>query len=186
MNEFAAKIESILFLSTRPVSFHKLAKMLEIKESDVLKFLEELMQFRNVENSGIHVVISDAAAELGTNPAFSETLAKMSKEETESDLTRPQLETLTIVAYRGPITKPEIEHVRGVNCSLILRNLLMRGFIVERDDDKRLQPVYALSTEMLRYLGMHEVGELPDYEKFHENSKIDALLEAVFESKDEI
>lgn len=180
MNELAAKIESILFLSTRPVSFTKMAKMLGIKVSEVQKAVEQLQEARNINASGIHVVIADAAAELATSPQFADVLKKMSKEETESDLTRPQLETLTIIAYRGPISKPEIEHIRGVNCSIILRNLLMRGFIVERDDKTLLLPVYSLSTEMLRHLGVHDVKELPDYGKFHDDKKIDSLLEAVF------
>ena len=186
MSELASKIESILFLSTRPVSFTKLSKMLEVKEGEIQKAVEELQKNRNVADSGIHVVVADSAVELGTNPGFGDVLSKMSKEETEADLTRPQLETLTIVAYRGPITRPEVEHIRGVNCSIIIRNLLMRGFIVERDDKKRLQPVYTLSTEMLRHLGVHDAKELPDFTKFNSDNKIDKLLEAVFEVQEEV
>ncbi|MFH1766812.1 MAG: SMC-Scp complex subunit ScpB [Patescibacteria group bacterium] len=180
MNDLAAKIESILFLSTRPVSFTKLAKMLEVKEGEIKIAIEELQAQRNVSGSGIHIVVADAAVELGTNPGFADILDKMSKEETEAELTRPQLETLTIIAYRGPITKPEIEQIRGVNCSIILRNLAVRGFVVEREDKKFFQSVYTLSSEMLRHLGVHEAKELPDYNKFHDDKKIDSLLEAVF------
>lgn len=185
MSDLAAKIEAILFLSTRPVSFNKLAKMLTVKEIEVKKAVEELAEKRNQADSGIHVVASEAAVELAANPEFAEVLKKMSKEETEAELTRPQLETLTIIAYRGPITKPEIEHIRGVNCSIILRNLAVRGLIIEKEDKSSLQPSYSLSTEMLRHLGVHSTRELPDYQKFNQNKKIDQLLEAVFATGDE-
>ncbi|MFH1712308.1 MAG: SMC-Scp complex subunit ScpB [Patescibacteria group bacterium] len=183
MSNLAAKIESVLFLSARPVSFRKLAKLLGTKEDEVRKAIDELAQIRNTPDSGVHLVVSDAAVEVGSNPAHADILTKLSREEIESELTRPQLETLTIIAYRGPITKPEVEHIRGVNCSIILRNLQMRGLIVEKEDDKRLQPVFSISTEMLRHLGLHDVKELPDYTELHQNAKIDKLLEAVFEEE---
>lgn len=185
MSELAAKIEAILFLSARPVSFSKLAKLLEVKEQNILSAIEELSSLKNVDASGVHVIVANSAVELGSNPAFAETVAKLSKEEVESELTRPQLEALTIVAYRGPITKPEVEHIRGVNCTLILRNLLMRGLIIEKEDTTRLQPVYTLSSEMLRYLGIHNVEELPDYEELHKNEKINKMLDVLFEGSGE-
>jgi len=66
----------------------------------------------------------------------SEIVEKFLKEELTGEMTRPQLETLTIIAYRGPMTKMEIEQIRGVNCSLILRNLLMRGLVEAKLDKK--------------------------------------------------
>ncbi len=179
MNELAAKIEAILFLTTRPVSFSKLAKMLEADGSAVRGAIEALAASRNTAESGIHVISTDGAVELGTNPAFADLLGSMTKEETESELTRPQLETLTIIAYRGPVTKPEVEHIRGVNCSIILRNLLMRGLIIEHEDKVKLQPVYTISSELLRKLGAHGVEELPDYEDLHKNAKIGQLLSSL-------
>ena len=101
----------------------------------------------------------------------------MVKEEVYSELTQPQLEALTIIAYRGPITKLELETIRGVNCSLILRNLLVRGLIEEKDDAVKLQPVYSVSLEMLRHLGIHGVSELPDFENFHNNVQIDQMIQ---------
>ena len=185
MKSLGSKIESILFLSARPVSFRKLAKLIGSKEDEVRQVVEELAKRRNVPESGIHLIVSEAAVEVGSNPEHADILTKLSREEIESELTRPQLETLTIIAYRAPITKPEIEHIRGVNCTIILRNLLMRGLIIEKEDDKHLQPVYSISTEMLRHLGLHDVKELPDYQELHQNAKIDQLLEAVFEESDE-
>ena len=181
-----AQIESILFLSVRPVSFKKLAKILGATVAEVEEAVYELQKSRNVQTSGIHVIVANSAVELGTNPDFSQLVSSMSKEESEGELTRPQLEALTIIAYRGPITKPEIEYIRGVNCTIILRNLLMRGLIVEREDVAKLQPVYTLSTEMMRFLGVHSEKELPDYQSLHTNAKIDSMLEALFSGNEDV
>lgn len=177
VNELSGKIEAILFMTTRPVSFHKLAKMLEVKEAEIKSAVEFLLEQRNTDYSGIHAVVAEGAVELASNPAFAEIISSMSREESEGELTRPQLETLTIIAYRGPITKPEIEYIRGVNCSIILRNLLMRGLVVEKEDSTRLQNVYTVSTEMLRHLGVSKVEDLPDFKDLHVNAKISKMLD---------
>ena len=183
MSELSAKIEALLFLKTKTVSISAISRTLSEKKEVVEGAVEQLMQNRNVETSGIHIVCSDEGVALVTNPAFGDLLTEQSKEDLQSELTRPQLETLTIIAYRGPITKAEIEHVRGVNCSLILRNLLMRGLVDERDDDVKLLPVYTLTSDMLRHLGIHTLEELPDYEELHKNAKIDQLLHSLSEEE---
>jgi len=162
-----------------PMTFKKLAQILEAKESEIENSVRELSEIKNQFLSGIHLVIAGDEVSLGTNPEFTEIVAVVTKEETESELTRPQLETLTIVAYRGPITKAEIEHIRGVNCSIILRNLLMRGLIEEGEDTSKITSVFTLSSQMLKSLGAHSVEELPDYSDFHKNAKIDRMLEAI-------
>lgn len=179
MNALSAKIEAILFLSSRPVSIKKMAKITQSSEEEIRQAVEVLKEKRNVVFSGMHVFENDQAVELGSNPEFSDILQTVTKEESESDLTPPQLETLTIIAYRGPVTKAEIEHIRGVNCTIILRNLLMRGLIIEQKNVEKIQPEYIVSTELLRHLGVAAVQELPDYERLHNHEKVDQLLEEI-------
>ena len=179
MNQLKPKIEALLFLSTKPITFKRLAKMLKVNIADIESALQEMATQINAENKGVHLVISQDAATLATNPSLAEELSDLTKDDMQSELTRPQLEALTIIAYRAPITKAEVEHVRGVNCSIILRNLLMRGLIEEREDKNKLQPVYTLSSKMLRHLGIHGVEELPDFNELHQNAKIDQLLESL-------
>lgn len=177
-----ANIEACLFVATKPVALKELAKFLELNEAEIAAAVEELARLRNVPSSGVHVIVLDGAVQLVSSPDCAESVAKIAKDELAPELTRPSLEALTIIAYRGPVTKPEIEAIRGVNCTLILRNLLMRGLIEERDDAKRLQSVYTLSTDALRFLGLHSKDELPDYATLHANAHIDKLLEAVMNS----
>ncbi|HCC83561.1 TPA: SMC-Scp complex subunit ScpB [Candidatus Uhrbacteria bacterium] len=173
------QIESLLFVLTKPLALKQLAKLIGVTEAEVRIAVESLAGSRNSSTSGIHLLISDDLVQLVTNPEHADLVAKATNVELDTELTRPSLETLTIVAYRGPLTKPEIEAIRGVNCSLILRNLQLRGLVDERDDVVKMQPTYRLSTDALRFFGVHEVSELPDYATLHVNAKIDALLSSL-------
>lgn len=174
-----ANIEACLFVATKPLAIKELVKATSTTEDEVMAAVEELAKLRNVEGSGVHVLTLDGSVQLVTSPACAEVVARLAKDEIAPELTRPSLEALTIIAYRGPVTKPEIEAIRGVNCSLILRNLLMRGLVEEREDAQRFQPVYTLSPDTLRFLGLHDKSELPDYGTLHANAHIDKLLAAV-------
>lgn len=184
MNELVGKIEALLFVATKPMSVKQLATILHAQIADVDSAIAELALIRNIESSGIHVLTGEEGITLVSNPGFAELTASLAKEDIEPELTRPSLETLTIIAYRGPMTKPEIEAIRGVNCTLILRNLLMRGLIIEDEDVVKLQPIYAISNDALRYLGLHSVKELPEYETLHGSAKIDTLIAALTDSSE--
>ncbi len=177
--ESLALLEAALFLLTKPMSWRQVASVCSVSQDEARVLAKRLAERLNVDESGLHIAISDDAVQLVTNPLLAEQLAKLSDEDAEPELTRPSLETLTIVAYRGPITKPEIEAIRGVNCTLILRNLLMRGLIEERDDVIKMQPIYVLSMDALRYFGLHDAQELLDYAELHGNAQIDKLLAAL-------
>ncbi len=182
MNELSAKIESLLFVATKPMTTKQLAIALGAQIAEIDAAIADLGAVRNTDTSGIHLVVGDEGAMLASNPEFADVVASLAKEDIEPELTRPSLETLTIIAYRGPMTKPEIEAIRGVNCTLILRNLLMRGLITEEEDTIKLQAVYAMSNDALRVLGLHSVKELPEYDALHANAKVDTLLAALIES----
>ncbi len=172
----SATLESLLFASAKPVAFSALRKQLAVEESALTEALEDIRRRFNVDSSGIHLMEHEGQWQFVTNPASAEAVSAFLKQETAGELTRPSLETLTVIAYRGPITRPELEQIRGVNCSLIIRNLLVRGLIEERDDTARLQPVYTVSTDFLRHLGLTSVDALPDYAALHGNERIDELL----------
>ncbi len=176
MEELIGKIESVLFIATKPMSAKQLAKVLGESEANVREAVTALVASRNASASGIHVLVNGDDVQLVTNPDYAEAVKAVSRVELDQELTRPSVETLTIIAYRGPVTKPEVEAIRGVNCSLILRNLMMRGLIDERDDVVKMQPVYSLSSDALRFFGVHSVSELPDYATLHSNARIDQLL----------
>ena len=90
------------------------------------------------------------------------------------ELTRPQLEALTTSAYCGPITKAELEQIRGVNCSLVLRNLKIRG-LVNSNETKDGMEGFSITLNFLKFLGVSEIKSLPNYEKLHNHSLIQEM-----------
>jgi len=181
-----SKIESILFVATRPLDPKKIGKMVDAKPAEVEEALNKLAENRNTDESGLHLVVQDGKYQMVTAPANAGAVESLVKEEVSGELSRPSLETLTIIAYRGPVTKPEIEQIRGINCSVIIRNLLMRGLIIEEDDADRLQPVYTISNDFIQHLGIHSVEELPKYDELKADESIDEVLgEAAPPTEDE-
>lgn len=158
------KIESILLVSPQGVSVKELAKLLKVEKTDVMESLRVLQELYSFER-GIVIQMSGEEVRMVTNPACAEIIAQYTKQEMGGELTRPQLETLTVIAYKGPLTKSEIEQIRGINCTMIVRNLLMRGLIVEEEGS--LESVYRVSLETLSLLGITAVTDLPEYEKLH-------------------
>ncbi|MFH1946608.1 MAG: SMC-Scp complex subunit ScpB [Candidatus Magasanikbacteria bacterium] len=177
-----SQIESILFVASKPLSIKQIAKATQKKVNEAEEVLETLKMKYNTPESGIHILHEAGQFQMATNSNNSEVVDLFIKDEVSGELTKAQLETLTVVAYRGPITKPELEQIRGVNCTLILRNLSLRGLIEEGDDENKILSVYSLSLEALRHLGVDSTASLPDYEELHKHE----FVELVLEKKDEI
>lgn len=167
------KLESILFVASKPLNYKRIAKALDITIAEVTDAVEALKEHYNHESSGIQIVVSGQDVQMVTNHVYTEFVEKFTKSEIMGELTRAQLETLTVVAYQQPITRPEIEQIRGVNCAVILRNLIQRGLVEERDSKDSVMPLYELAVTALRHLGVTDVKELPEYEIFHSHEYIE-------------
>lgn len=172
------QIESLLFISHKPLSLKDLAKMTASDNKDVMSALADLEQDYQARSGGLQMLKIDDKYQLTTSGDSSEVIKKFIKSEISGELTKPSLETLTIIAYRGPISKAELEIIRGVNCSIILRNLLMRGLIEATEDAKKMTIVYNITFEFLKYLGLNKPSDLPDFEKLNRNNNLDKLLVA--------
>lgn len=171
-----SQIESILFVASKPLSVKQVAKAISAKEVDIIEALETLKMKYNQDGSGIRILFSDEVVQMSTAPENTEFVDMFIKDEVSGELTKAQLETLTVIAYRGPVTRPELEQIRGVNCSLILRNLSVRGLIEEKDEENKILPLYYVSLEALRHLGIDSVENLPDYETIHQHEYIENVL----------
>lgn len=178
MNELNSKIESILFLESKPLTIKKLAKVCSVTEEEVQHAVAALQNEYTERKSGVTIVTEGDHVQCMTAPANAEFIRTYIKDETTGELTRPSLETLTIVAYRGPVAKSEIELIRGVNCSLILRNLMIRGLVEEVGETETGSPIYRTTVEFLRFLGVHSANELPDYADLNQNIHLQELLNA--------
>jgi len=179
------QIEGLLFISGRPMSETKLSEILQKDVKEIRAAAEELMADNNNAEHGVHVIKTASSYQMATNPDLSYLAKEFVKAEQSGELTRPSLETLTIVAYRGPITKAELEQIRGVNCSLILRNLLIKGLVESKEDSEKMATVYSITFEFLKFLGLNRVEELPEYLKLNANENLHKLLEQKIEQPDE-
>ena len=160
--ELDKQIEAVLFFRGEPVKIKKLAEWLEVREDTVKEALEILKQ--KLTNRGLVLLVKDDEAMLGTAPETSEIIEQITKEEFSKELGKASLETLAIVIYQGPISRPEIDYIRGVNSSFILRNLMVRGLVerVTKPDDSRSY-LYKPTFDLLSFLGITEIEEMPEF-----------------------
>ncbi len=172
----SADIESLLFVSPKPLSIKKLAELIQQPAAAVEEALKVLQATYSGRDGGILLAQNGMEYQFLTAPAQAPLVQAFLKDDATGDLTRPSLETLTIIAYRGPVTKAEIEQIRGVNCSLILRNLLIRGLVSTEEDQKTLLPSYRVTMDFLRFLGVGSVEQLPDYERLRADRALLELL----------
>lgn len=167
MNKLKSQLEALLFISGKPVSLKKLARLSAAEESAVLAALNELQGEYDARESGVALFSAGDEWQMMTRPEHQSLAEKLTESELTGELTKPQLETLTVIAYAGPITKPELEQIRGVNCSLIVRNLLVRGLIKEVGETDAVIPAYEVTMDFIRHIGLTNVSELPDYAALH-------------------
>lgn len=154
-----ATIEAILFSMPEAVRVSELAKILDTSESSIQESLVSLKE--SLLGRGIILMEQDGKVALVTVPEVSEILEKIKKDELTKELSKAALETLSIILYRGEgVTRSEIDYIRGVNSSFILRNLSMRGLVIREGGNKA---VYKPTMDLLSYMGISSVSELPDY-----------------------
>jgi segregation and condensation protein B len=176
MSAIKSQLESLLFVANKPLATKELAELLKIKASEVDEVLEELSQDYTRANSGLQLIKNNGKHQLVSSAENAAIVQEFIKDETSGELSRPSLEALTVIAYRGPITKIDLDRIRGVNCSLILRNLLIRGLIEEKVDKDKEVSFYNVTMDFIRYLGVNKLEDLPDYARLHQDDTIDKML----------
>lgn len=164
MNELTSKIESLLFVSNKPLTLKQLVKFSGGSEVDVKASLGELAELRN--NSGVVLLNAPDGYQLATNSTNTETVKDFLNADLRESLTEATVEVLAIIGYRQPISKVEIESIRGVNSQYSLRALLMRGLIekIPNPNDAR-GSLYQITTEFLQQMGITSVNELQDFQE---------------------
>ncbi len=167
-DKLKSQILSILFVASKPVSIDELKESLEISEEELKTCISEIVAANH--SSGIILLAQNNKLQLASNPDNGPTVKKFLSLELREKLTDSALETLAIIVYRQPISKAEIENIRGVNSQYILRQLLIRGLIekVPSASDKRMLH-YKTTLEFMQHLGIKDIKELPDFEELTKN-----------------
>lgn len=159
-----SKIEAILFFLGEPQTIKRLSLLTNSNVSDVTEAL--LSVERRLETSGLCLVRKENEVMLGTKPELSDVIERITKEELTRSLGRAGLETLSIILYKSPVTKKEIDFIRGVNSGFIIRNLLIRG-LIERTESKTKVRGYSYSPtlELISFMGLKNIGDLPEHDE---------------------
>lgn len=170
-------IESILFVSGEPISLERISKLTGAEKDAITDAVSSLQSDYSSKKAGLAIIRKNDEIQMATNPENAQIIDKLVKSEIQENLSRAALEVLSIIAYRGPITRLEVEAIRGVNCSFTVRSLLMRGLIERLENPKDGRGyLYRISFDFLRKLGIDEIGKLPDYETLSKDSRIDTII----------
>ncbi|NCD00963.1 SMC-Scp complex subunit ScpB [bacterium] len=181
-----AQIESILFIAVKPIGVSDLTKVISADKKEIEKSLKELQEDYSKNEAGLQIISTNKKYQMTSAADNADLVKSFLQEETSGELSQPSLETLTIIAYRGPISKIELERIRGVNCSLILRNLLLRGLVEEQKTSSGTDKSYVVTLEFLRFLGIEKLEQLPDYEKLNKDQTISDFLNGSLKTEDGI
>lgn len=171
MEKIEQKIEAILFYRGEPISRNKLSEILKVGQTEINESISLLKE--SLKERGIVLVEKDNELMLGTSPEFSDLISDLQKEELNKDLSKASLETLSILLYKNGASRAEIDYIRGVNSSFILRALAIRGLvdrIVDKEDTRRF--IYKPSFDLLAYMGVKSIEELPEYSDINNSIKV--------------
>lgn len=169
--ELKPVIESLLFVADEPLPFKQLCKVLgDVPEEDVQAALEELVADHETRSSGLEIREIAGGWRLSTRPQNHEFIRKYLKSRPSARLSLPALETLAVIAYKQPITVPEILEIRGVSSSSAIKTLLEKRLIVTKGRKETVgRPMmYGTSREFLIQFGLKDLNELPSFEDFED------------------
>ncbi len=163
-------IEAILFVEVEPVSYKKLSDMLKISVKEIRKYINELAEEYETREAGIHIVEIGNGIKMTTNPKYAEFLKEFYKSRKKVKFSKAALETLAIIAYKQPITKAEIEDIRGVSSDFVVRDLLEKRLvrITGRKDVPGKPMQYGTTKEFLLIFGLKNINDLPTLKEIKE------------------
>jgi len=158
------RIEALLFVADEPVSVRQLAQALEASQGEIQRALERVVV--DYKGRGLRLQRQDGLVQFVTAPEAALCIQRFLGLDFASKLSVAALETLALVAYRQPVTRAQIEAVRGVSCDGVLRTLLSRGLVTAlgRLDQVGRPIIYGTTLEFLQHFGLLDLSELPPFE----------------------
>lgn len=165
-------LEALLFVSGDGLKITDICELLELQKSEINAAVKRL-QKKYGGDAGVHLISYNGKIQLASNPEYADILAFVLNPIKEKALSNPAMETLSIIAYRQPVTRLDIEHIRGVNCDYALQALLKNNLIeiVGRKDALGKPLLFGTSETFLRKFGIEDIADLPDRDKLLEKIK---------------
>lgn len=167
----SVKLEALLFVAAEPVTTAQLAEALDVSGSVIERGLNELES--SLSTRGLRLQRHTGRFQLTTAPQLAEDIERFLGLEATTHLSRAALETLAIIAYQQPVTRPQIDAIRGVNSDSMMKSLLNKGLILEsgRADGPGRPILYSTTPEFLQHFGLNSILELPPLAKPEEEGE---------------
>lgn len=162
-------IEGILFAVGEPIRVKEIALVLNRKENEIREIIYDMMHDYSNESRGLTIIEFEDKVQLGTKAEHADYIRKIIKPDSRQNLSQAALETLSIIAYKQPITKVQIEEIRGVRSERPIATLMENGLVKE---DGRLETtgrpiLYSTTENFLKYFGFKSIEELPQLIEFN-------------------
>lgn len=173
--EIKSIIESLLFTWGDPLDIKDIASILDLPIPEVSDEMKELMDDLDYNRRGIRIIRINNTYQIGTRPEHSQWIQKLKNTSVNRNLSNAALETLSIVAYKQPIIKADIEAIRGVRCDRVLQTLMERQLVCEMGRlDRTGRPIiYGTTDEFLKSFGLETIEQLPSLNEINESLDLD-------------
>ena len=167
MTELKALVEAFLFVSGSPLSIDKLVELAEADKVEITSAISDLMEQYNTSGHGVHLMEVAGGYQFRTDPDLAPRLRRLQKER-PAKMSPAALETLAIIAYRQPVTRVEIEYLRGVDSGGVMKTLLERNLlrILGKKDVPGRPLLYGTSRFFLEMFGLRDLNDLPTLKEF--------------------
>lgn len=173
IREIRAMIEAVLFAAGDAVEIDRLADIVDVDKRSLREILKKMMDDYSYERRGIHIIRMEDAYQMCTRGEYAEYVSRLAEPPRKQNLSNAALEVLSIVAYKQPVTRNSIEHIRGVNCDYIVNRLIERNFIEEKGRlDAPGRPIlFGTTQHFLRIFGVSSLADLPDYDSLGQSAE---------------
>lgn len=172
MREIAQKLEGYLLAIGEPVSRQHLMKLLEVTEEQLLEIANEIQEA--LRDHGLRLMVTDTSLALVTSPLLGDFLSQFD-EGKDDHLSKAAAETLALIAYRGPVSRYDIDVLRGVDSRQMVRQLVRRG-LARKVLGEGTVPLYEITENFLQHLGLTARQELPRFAELNDSDKVVQLL----------
>ncbi len=167
-NERKAAIECMLFVCGDPIPFAELQRVLNMTQLELKPLLFEMEQEFQSNQRGVCLMVTEETVQLCSNKAYAQYVEQLMQPAQSRTFSQSLLETLAVIAYRQPVTRSDVENVRGVRCEYAISQLVRLDMIqpIGRKDAVGRPVLYATTDAFLRQFGLHAITELPNFETY--------------------
>ena len=162
------RIECMLFVAGDPVAITEIARVLDCPLAAARSTLQEMEFLYQTEGRGVQLLVTHDTAQLVSNRDYIEDVKRLVNPDETKSVSQSLLETLAVIAYRQPVTRSDVERVRGVRCDYAVTQLVKLGLIVEvgRKDVVGHPTLFGTTDKFLHQFGIHSVDEMPDFSRY--------------------